>query len=90
MSKNIAVHGGFAVKLVPMHTELLHILAEVAPRVVSYDQLISGLWGVDEPKDPLVNLITQVARLNKALRPLEVRVYNVRTRGYHLKLEEIV
>jgi len=78
---------GVALALSPVESMLLHMLMEAAPRVLTYAELETRLWGADRGRQAgAANLRTHVHNLRRKVdRPFPVKL--IRTRhhfGYHL------
>lgn len=82
---NTAVRNGLVVTLAPLSAELLYILAKAAPRLVSRDTLIRGLWGIAESDGASRHLDVRISRLRKDIEPLDLTIVTARQAGYGLR-----
>ncbi|MBZ9939158.1 helix-turn-helix domain-containing protein [Mesorhizobium sp. BR1-1-16] len=77
--------GVMSVQTTPTVAELIHCLAEVAPRPVTLERLIAKLSGWHEPMEA-VTLRVHISRARNMVRPLGAEIINIRAKGWYLKV----
>lgn len=77
--------GERSVRTTPAIAELIQCLAEVAPRPVSLDRLISRLSGWHEPIDA-TTLRVHISRARKMIQPLGAEIVNIRAKGWFIRV----
>ena len=73
---------GQCVYLRAKEAELLSVLVDRAPAVVTHGTLTERLWGASEPGDARKNIEVHVCRLRRALAPVGCSIINVFDTGY--------
>lgn len=75
---------GHLIEFSPKQAQLLDILARRMPRVATYDELISQLYGVDEPAESYKCVQTFICYCRRKLRPVGLDIEPVWKSGYRL------
>lgn len=89
LGTNTAIRNGMVVTLPPMGAELLYLLAKAAPRIISRDSLISGVWGGREPENVDSAIRVKVSRLRQDIEPLGLTIITAKHQGYGLRKMEL-
>lgn len=83
INTNTASVNGVTVELTPQMAVIAYCLAK--RKVARHDWVMSCLWSVNEPGDPMQVLQTQVCKLRRRLAPHGVRIRVRRGLGYVLE-----
>ncbi len=84
LQENRLVYRGQSIPLWPRLAELAFVLARRMPETVSYDTIISAMWGEAEGTDASNSVKVAVHELRPKLAPLGLRIVNTKDRGYRL------
>jgi DNA-binding response OmpR family regulator len=84
LSRNHAIINGEAVHFAPLMNAMLSVFVAHRGHVVTYHQIMHGVWGGQEPKDVLVAMRDMIRRLRRALEPRGYQIVNYLQSGYEL------
>ena len=85
LGTNTLFFDNLAIHLTPSEAELLSVLLEHAPSVVSWDQLRIGIWGFqDGPENPDACIRTWIYNLQPRLKSADMQIIRHWGRGFSL------
>jgi DNA-binding response OmpR family regulator len=85
-NSNTLLVGDKVLKLRPKEVEVMSMLIEAFPRVVTTDRLIAGAWGHREPDSAYSCLKQYMWRLRNTLEGTSLSIANVMGTGWRLVL----
>jgi DNA-binding response OmpR family regulator len=77
------------VKLRGLQFHILKALAEVRPNILTYDRLISRVWGLNEPDDVRGSICVNLSKLRPKIAPLGIDVRTVYGEGLYLSTDRL-
>lgn len=87
LEANTVICNGRSAKLTSQQAEILHILANAAPRVVTIDAIIAGIYGSSvEPETSVVLIRTHICKIRRKIAPLGLTIKNTHAIGYTLQI----
>lgn len=87
LETNAISFGDQTVFLTPQLAEIMSVLAEHAPMVVTNDLMFERVWGGLSDTEPKI-LKVQIRKLRQALEPLPLKVETIWNVGYRLVIQE--
>lgn len=88
LNTNVISWGGKTTKLRPVGAELMAMLVRRSLGIVTFDTLMNGIWGDNEPTDAYAALKVHLSHIRKALGPDSgIRIHNQPGVGYRLELD---
>lgn len=69
-------------KLTPIQTEIVYVLINHMPNVISVDSLITAVWGDTKPINVKSSLQVNLHKIRKTIKPLGLEIVTARARGF--------
>lgn len=83
LNTNVVSFAGQALKLTPLQTELVFVLAN-SPDRAPIDRIIKGLWGAAEPDNSHKTIHNTVCKVRPKLATIGLEIIGIYSDGYRL------